>query len=730
MPSSSRPSLPARIFRALAIPLRLLRHPVIWGPVVLVMGLGVGFSWGAWQNLCADCPSIAQIHTWEPEQASKVFDRNGELIAEIGTQARTFTDIHSLPDHVAQAFLAVEDRRFYRHRGVDLRGLSRAVGGALVTASLSGGGGSTITQQLARNMFIESIGFDRSVIRKLKELQVALELERAYSKDQILEAYMNQINLGLGIWGIHTASRYYFGKPPQEIDPSEAAILAAVANNPRGFSPFHNPDRSLQRRNLVLDRMAREGFLTREAAAEWKATPLPQLASSEAEGSAGYFIEMIRDQVMARFPGQVNTAGLHIHTTLDLGIQAAAERAMERGFQRVESYPGFSHVRYQQFIEDGGVIQGTETPYVQGLLISLDPSTGAIRALIGGRDIRQSRFNRATQARRQPGSSFKTLVYTAAVASGIPASHIITDGPIVRMQVDGTEWRPQNFDREFSGDMTLRFAFRRSINTVAIKLADEEVGLETVAQTARRMGITTEIPRVPSMAIGSPDVIPIQIAEAYATIVNMGERAPAHAIVRVETSDGTVLWQPRYPVVRVLEPQVARLMLSLMEDVVDRGTGATAIRVTAGLPREIPAGGKTGTTNDNTDVWFIGATPDLQTTVWFGMDRPQRIAPNATGGALAAPVFGEFMREVYLGQPAVSGENGSPSTPARRALLPRPEPWPMMGLRAVEVDDRTGKLASSWCPSDRRYTEWFIPGTEPTEPCDDTNRGRSPLRWW
>ena len=507
-------------------------------------------------------------------------------------------------------------------------------------------------------------------------------------------------------------------------------MLAAIANNPRGFSPFLNPDRARQRRNLVLDRMARERFLNRQEAGDWKLAALPESAGSEFEGSAGYFIEMVRDQVMARFPNQVNTAGLHIHTTLDLQMQAAAERAMERGFQRVEAHPGFSHTRYQTFVDEGGTVQGNETPYVQGLLIALDPSTGAIRALIGGRDIRHSRFNRATQARRQPGSSFKTLVYTAALASGIPASHIITDGPVVRMQADSTEWRPRNFDREFLGDMTLRVAFRRSINTVAIKLADEEVGLETVAQTARRMGIVTEIPRVPSIAIGSPDVIPMQISEAYATVVNMGERNPAHGIVRVETGDGTVLWEPRNQPVRVLDPQVARLMLSLMEDVVDRGTAATAVRVTARLPREVPAAGKTGTTNDNTDVWFIGATPDLQATVWFGFDRPRRIATNATGGALAAPVFGEFMREVYQGAPALEADNGSPGVPARAAILPYPQPWPMQGLISVEVDDRTGRLASPWCPAERRYTEWFIPGTEPSEPCDESTRGRSPLRWW
>ncbi len=710
--------------RAAAATFRVLRRPLAWVPILFVVAAGLGFGWGAWRNLCADCPSIAQIHTWEPEQTSKVFDRHGVLFAEIGSQARTFTAIGSLPDHVPQAFVAVEDRRFYRHQGVDVRGLSRAVLGALATASLSGGGGSTITQQLARNMFIESIGFDRSVMRKLKELQVALELERAYSKDQILEAYMNQINLGVGIWGIHTASRQFFGKSPQELSPAEAATLAAVANNPRGFSPFLNPDRSMARRNLVLDRMARERFLTREEARTWKETPLPERRGESAEALAGYFVEGVRDWTMARWPGQVNTAGLNIYTTLDLSMQRAAEKAMTNGFQRVEGYPGFRHPKYAEFAEEGGGLPETNSPYVQGALIALDPATGAIRALIGGRDISHSKFNRATQARRQPGSSFKTLVYAAAMASGIPASHIITDGPVVRAQVDGTEWRPQNFDRTFEGDMTLRYAFRRSINTVAIKLADEEVGLETVAQTSRRLGITTEIPRVPSIAIGSPDVIPIQMAEAYTSIVNLGNRVTPHSILRVESAEGEVLWEASHTPARVMDPQVARLTLSLMEDVADRGTGANGIRNVGGLPYEIPAAGKTGTTNDNTDVWFIGATPDLQTTVWFGMDRPQRIAPNATGGALAAPVFGEFMRYLYLGDEEANGEGGS------AAILPMPERWPMMDLVSREVDDKTGLLASQWCPAERRYTEWFIPGTEPTEVCDESTRSRFPRRWW
>jgi len=716
-------SLTRGVDRGARATFRVLRRPMVWIPLLFVMAVGVGLAWGAWKNLCADCPSIAQIHTWEPEQTSKVFDRHGTLIAEIGTQARTLTSIESLPAHVPQAFIAVEDRRFYNHGGVDVRGLSRAVGGAIFTFSLSGAGGSTITQQLARNMFIQSIGFDRSVARKLRELQVAFELERAYTKDQILEAYMNQINLGVGIWGIHTASRHFFGKTPQELTPAEAATLAAVANNPRRYSPFLNPEQSEFRRNLVLDRMVRERFLTREEARRWRETPLPEGRGEMAEEVGGYFVQMVRDQTMARWPGQVNIAGLHIHTTLDLDIQRAAERAMAAGFDRVENYPGFRHPKYAEYADRSGGLPETNSPYVQGALISLDPSTGAIRALIGGRDINHSKFNRATQARRQAGSAFKTIVYASAMASGIPASRIITDGPVVRQQADGSEWRPQNFDRTFEGDMTLRHAFRRSINTVAIKLADEEVGLETVAQTARRLGITTDMPRVPSIAIGAADVLMIQMAEAYSAIVNDGNRLSPHAIVRVESPDGVVLWEPSYAPSRVLDPDVARLTLSLMEDVANRGTGANGIRNVGALPAEIPAAGKTGTTNDNTDVWFIGATPDLQTTVWFGMDRPARIANNATGGALAAPVFGEFMRYVYYGY---GEDNGGGET----AILPKPEPWPMNGLVSREVDDQTGLLASQWCPSDRRYVEWYIPGTEPSEVCDESTRSRFPSRWW
>jgi len=707
---------------------RTVRRPWVWIPGAFLLATGVGFAMGAWQNLCSDCPSVAQIHTWEPQQTSKVFSHDGRLLGELGIERRTPVAIEALPPHVPQAFLAIEDRRFYRHWGLDVRGFTRAALGVVTSGSFRGGGGSTITQQLARNMF-ESIGFERrglgGILRKLKELQVALELERAYSKDQILEAYMNQVNYDRGWYGIQTASRNYFGKNADELNPAEAAMLAAVVNRPAFYNPLRNPENGRQRRNLVLDRMAREGFLTREEAEGWMQHPLPESGAQLAGDVAPYFVEWVRQEMQSRFGNQLYTAGLQIYTTLDMEMQAAAETAMKRGFERIEARPGFSHPRYTEYMA-GDPGEQTNTLYVQGTFIALDPQTGAVKAMIGGRDFLNSRFDRARQARRQPGSSFKTFVYAAALEAGIPASHVIADNAVVLPQGPGLpEWAPQNFDREFMGDMTLREAFRLSRNTVAVKLG-QEVGLETVAQAARRYGIRTDIPRVPSMPIGAADVIPLQMAEAYSSFAALGTKVRPYPILRVLSSEGTVIWEPQPERTQVMDPVAARAMVSLMEDVVTRGTGATAIRVIAGLPATVPAAGKTGTTNNFADAWFVGFTPTLQAAVWFGMDQPQAIHPNATGGGDAAPVWGEFMRQVYVGDlfPDESSDNGEESRP----LLPIPDAWPLDGLVSLQVDDRTGLLASQWCPASRRYTEHFVPGTEPTELCDASNEGPA-IRW-
>ncbi len=715
----------------------------------------VGGFWGAWQNLCMDCPSIAQISTWEPEQTSKLLSHDGRLIAEIGLERRTPVAIQALPEYVPQAFVAIEDNSFYQHNGFKIRGILRAaivrIPGMGALLNRRAGGGSTITQQLARNMFTQSIGFEKRITRKLKELQVALALERTYEKDQILEAYINQINYDRGWYGIQTASRNYFGKNATELNVAEAALLAAIPNRPAYYNPFKNPDAALQRRNQVLHAMADQGYLGEEEEARWQEWPLPETQAEVREGAAPYFQEWVRQMLDDRFGDQLYTGGLMVYTTLDLEMQAAAQLSMEEGWADIEARPGFEHPLYQEYADRTDPFQQAETPYLQGMFISLDPESGAVRAMIGGRDFRHSKFNRATQAMRQAGSSFKPFVYTSALASGIPASHVLVDAPVVLPQVSGEEWKPSNFTEDFLGPITIREGLRRSINMIAIKLG-LEVGLETVAQTARRMGIRTEIERYPSTAIGAAEVIPLQLAEAYASFATLGTRVRPQPILRVLSPEGEVLWEPQPERAQVLDSLAARVMVSMLEDVVAQGTAYTAVRIRGDLPYEVPAAGKTGTTNDGTNVWFLGFTPNLMAAVWFGMDRPVNIWPRATGGGDAAPVWGRFMRRVYYSDstrayadsvlqargylPPPSAPDAEPAdslfllpgeapveerVEIRGYLLPIPQPWPILeGLVTREVDSKTGLLASRWCPADRTYLELYIPGTEPTEPCDQS----------
>jgi penicillin-binding protein 1A len=394
-------------------------------------------------------------------------------------------------------------------------------------------------------------------------------------------------------------------------------------------------------------------------------------------------------------------------------MQRAAEVSMQEGWARMEARPGFEHLSYAEYQDSVAAdADMTELKYVQGLFISLDPWTGSVRAMIGGRDFQVSKFNRATQALRQAGSGFKPFVYTAAIASRIPPTFVVLDAPVVTMQVDGTEWRPANFTERFEGPMTIRTGLMKSQNIIAIKLA-QEVGLESVAQTARRMGIRSEIERFPSTAIGAAEVIPLQMAEAYSTFANQGTKVRPFPILRVEDAQGRIIWDPQPERTQVLDPLVARIMISMLQGVVDGGTGNIAVRIVAGLNREVVAAGKTGTTNDGTDVWFNGFTPNLLATVWYGLDLPEPIRRGATGGGDAAPVWGNFMRRVYYGDPDSLDEE------MREPVLPIPEPWPLPdGLVTRLIDKTTGKLASQWCPQGDQMMELFLPGTEPTDYCD------------
>ena len=702
--------------------MKMLWDPRVLGfSMLLFVGLGAGAAWGTWLNVCSDCPSIAQIRTFEPQQASKVYSHDGRLLAELGVESRTPVSINALPEYIPQAFVAVEDKRFYEHRGLDPRGFARAVVGVLTGQSRSQGGGSTITQQLARNMFETSVDARiRSglggIVRKVKELQVAFALEEAYTKDQILEAYINEINYGHGWWGIQTAARNYFGKNASDLNPAEAALLAAIPNRPGAYSPFMNAENAANRRSLVLRRMVDQGVIPAEDYERYADAPLPTERAVDGGTIAPYFVEYVRQILQERYGSQLYTVGLNIYTTLDVTMQRAAEISMQEGWEGIEARPGFAHITYEAYQDslEAGVTLPDSVAYVEGAFIALDPWTGSVRAMIGGRDFGLSKFNRATQALRQAGSGFKPFVYTSAINSRIPPTYVVIDGPYVTEQPDGTLWRPSNYDGRFEGPMTIRRGLMRSQNLIAIKLG-QEIGMETVAQTARRMGIRSEIERFPSTAIGAVEVRPFEMAEAYSTFANQGTKVKPFPILRVEDAQGRTLWDPPSERTEVLDPLVARIMISMLQGVVDGngGTGSTAIRIVAGLPREVVAAGKTGTTNDGTDIWFNGFTPNMLATVWFGMDRPQEIWPGATGAGAPAPVWGNFMRRLYYGdRQALDEESGEP-------VLPVPEPWEIPdGLVTRLVDATSGRLASQWCPEEDRIQEMFLPGTEPTEFCD------------
>jgi penicillin-binding protein 1A len=683
--------------------------------VLALMTLIAGLAVGSWRSVCRTCPSVAQIYAWEPKEATRLLDRDGKLFAELFEERRTPVEFETLPEHVGQAFIAVEDKRFYQHEGLDYRRIVSANVQNVLRGRITGGG-STITQQLARNMFEEGIGFEQRIARKLKEFKVAKQIEEVYPKNTILEAYINLVNYGHGWRGIETASQHYFGKAASQLNPAEAAMLAAAVNAPGRYSPFINAEATLNRRNTVLRLMADQGYLTQEEKEQWQQEPLPTERQTTDVGKiAPYFVEWVRTTLEPVYGERLYSGGLRIYTSLDVEMQRHAEAAMASGWARIEGTPGYRGTTYDDHMADPARAEAAQTPYLQGLFIALDPATGEVRALIGGRDYIDSKFNRATQALRQPGSTFKPFVYYAALNSGVPPSTVLYDAPISIEMADSTIYSPNNYDPAFRGPVLMRDALKFSINTVTVRLG-VDIGLETVAQTGREFGLRTPIPPFPSVPIGAAEVIPMQLAEAYTVFATGGTRTRARPILRVEDASGTVLWQPPADVEQVGNPQAVAITRSFMEEALDHGSGYPARDPAQGnLPYTVPAAGKTGTTNDYTDVWFAGFTPDLVSVVWFGFDRPRRIMNNAAGGRLAAPVWGDFMRRVYVGDDAE---------------LPVPEPWTWPeGIVAREIDAETGRLANEWCTANV-VTEYFIAGTEPAEACSPYRGGLfgAPLR--
>jgi penicillin-binding protein 1A len=665
--------------------------------VLAGLALAGGVAWGAWAHICDQCPSIAQIYAFEPKEATRVYSADGSLLHEFAVERRTAIEYEQVPRHVVDAFVAVEDKRFWSHGGIDYLRFARAVV-EFAFAGYDAAGGSTITQQLAGNMFASIVDRqDISVRRKLREMRVAKSLEQAYTKTEIMEAYLNQINFD-GVYGVQNAAQRYFGKNVRDLNLPEAATLAAMPVAPRRYNPILNPERAVARRNLVLSLMAGRDMITSEEEAAARAYPLSVRPDARDHVPAAYFVEWVRRILIERYGTQIYEAGLRIYTTLDPDLQAVADSALLAQLEWIERQPGFDAPTYRETRAwPADSLPGPDMPYIQGMFVAVNPTNGDVVALVGGRDYQDSEFNRATQALRQPGSLFKPFVYTAAVESGMPASEVIFDTPIEFPQPDSSIWSPSNFTNDFRGPVTIRDALAASINVVAVKVG-LRVGLETVAQYAHRMGITSRVDRVPSTAIGSPSVRPIEMVEAYTTFANLGIRVTPRAILRIENADGEVLWEAPIEREEVLDERTAWIMVSMLRDVVDRGSG---IRIRSlGVPWEVPVGGKTGTTNEYTNAWFIGFTPEIVTATWVGFDLPARIRDDAQGGRDAAPVNAEVLKRFYRSRPAP-------------AAWPRPT-----GLIERRVDRTTGMLATAWCPAAAVYTEVYLPETEPRDNCD------------
>lgn len=613
-------------------------------------------------------PDVSPLYA-PPDEATRIYAATGELIASIYRENRAAVPLEDIPVMLRHAVIAIEDDRFYQHHGIDLRGTLRAIVRNMLAAGVVEGG-STITQQLARNMFLTQ---RRLITRKLAEMMLAMEIERRLTKDEILERYLNQVYFGNGAYGVEMAARVYFGKSAHDLTLAESAMLAGIIRAPSVATPFQNIELATERQHLVLRRMVDLGSITPEQAEAAAAEPIT-LAEAGNAGLIGirapYFVSYILPYLLERYGEDlVYNGGLRVYTTLDPKMQMAAEQAIRAGVDQA---------------------QADQLDVTQGALVTLDPRTGYIRAMVGGYDFAQSQFNRAWQAHRQPGSSFKVFIYTTAVAKGLTTTKIIVDEPIT-FEIFGTVkpedsiWTPKNYEDTYRGPLTLREALEHSVNIPAIKTI-AEVGPQAVVEFARRMGITSRLAPNLSLALGTNDVTLLEMASAFGTLATLGVHAEPIAILQVTDREGRVLEERSPKRTLALSADIAYLMTDLLKGVIQRGTGTAAA-----IGR--PVAGKTGTTDDYHNAWFIGYTPYLATAVWVGNDDNSPMN-RVVGGTVPARIWSAYMKVAVQGTP--------------------PDDWQRPdGVVQATVCGTSGLLATNQCPAP--HAEVFIRGTEPTE---------------
>lgn len=678
-------------------------------------------------------PSLNKLDEVRPRLASKVYSADGKLIHNFYfEERRTYVPLEEMPHYLKDALVAIEDRRFYDHWGLDLVRFTKAIMVNLISLDYREGA-STITQQLARQLYMNQ-SLEQTIMRKLREQITAVQIERTYTKNEILDIYLNYMNFGHGSYGVQSAARYYFGKNVRNLNLQECALLVGLLQRPSTLSPYVNPERAMRRRNLVLRSMLSAGFITLDEYTDAVAAPLGVLDERPKPYAsiAPYFVEYIRQKLQDRYGMELYTGGLEIETTLDTRAQYLAEKyvmqqidVMQRRTNRrlmkkpKELEPIIDAatldalgMNMTELLADTAMVDSilTEKIPIQAALVSIDPRTGYILAMVGGREFEKYKFNRATQAKRQPGSAFKPFLYTAVIDNGYPPTLELLNQPVVVFLPNGQRWSPHNYGETMGGLTTIREGLKHSLNLISVRLIQEVTRPEVVVEYAHKLGLKTDIPAVDAIALGAGEVIPIEITSAFGAFANQGVLMEPISIVRVKDRYGNILEENQPHGKEVLRKATAYIITDLLKGVITGGTGGRA-RWMYKFYR--PAAGKTGTTNDYTDAWFVGYTPQIVTGVWVGFDNPaQTLGEGQDGARVALPIWAPYMKAVH-----------------DTLRLPEEDfPMPETAVR-VEICETSKKLATPECPGNLVYKEVFMRDYEPTVYCDvHTRAGRQRIQ--
>jgi penicillin-binding protein 1A len=678
---------------------------ILLGVAVLLLAGCFGF----YRYLAAGMPSLEQLENYNPKLSTRILDRNGVVIKELYTQRRLYVPLSEMSPFMAKAVLAIEDHKFYRHWGIRPDALAAVLIKDVVLLHFHPRGASTITQQLARTLYFSR---ERTIARKLREQLTAIEIERHYSKDEILEMYLTQSYFGHGAYGVEAAARTFFSCSASELTLPQAALIAGLPRSPSGYDPLRYPERALERRNIVLRRMWELKYISKEQYEEARNSDLGLVVreiEEEGEGIAPYFTENVRQILVHRVEAlgmDPYHDGLTVETTLDSRLQACAEKAVNewmpvlqeqvnKTYRRSEVYtllrrlyPKATSAQLRGLARDKALVDSLLSAEleVQVAFVAIDPATGGILAMIGGRDFERTKFNRATQAVRQPGSAFKPILYTTLLEKGLPISTHVPNEEVVVKLPNGDIWAPKNFDDSSGGDVTLREALARSLNLASIRLIRDYTTPQDVAAMGHRLGISTHIDPVDALALGTSGVIPLELVSAYGVFQAHGVRAQPMYITRVLDEFGQVAaeYVPQRSV--VMSEQTAFLITSLLESVTQEGTGV-GLRSTFHFYQT--AAGKTGTTDNFTDAWFVGFTPHLAAGVWVGFDNPAKtLGPGQEGAHAALPIWARFIALAY------------------DTMKYEDRPFTMPdGIVTAQVCAESGKLAREGCP--HTYTEYF-----------------------